>query len=102
MTDLRDAVWKTAEDRVFLDYHGNSPYARAKVEAGLRLPPEALEYMRRELAERARAKAEYETRLKDERNAERKDAGLPPVSDDERDGSADGVRGSESSAPAGG
>ena len=69
MSDLRDSIHQpaeTADETTFLDYHNRSPWALEKVKAGLRLNPEALDYMRRELAERQRSKEEYDRRVAEE------------------------------------
>lgn len=56
-----EAVFKKHAQAVFLAYHENAGWAVRKVEAGIHLTPEAVEYMEREvnarkLAEEARAK----------------------------------------------
>lgn len=66
MTDLRDTIHTaaiSADNQVYLDYHGNTPWAQAKVAAGLRLNPEAVAYMRRELEDVALRKKLYEEQL---------------------------------------
>jgi hypothetical protein len=68
VTDLRDTIHnaaphRTPEQTVFLTYHDHSPWAQAKVAAGLRLAPDAMDYMRHAIAERGRAKTERETIL---------------------------------------
>ncbi len=83
MSDLRDQpaidAAKAADDAVFLEYHGQSPWALAKVKAGLRLNPQAVDYMRRENEARAEAKARFDKENAAFEAQKRKDAGLDPV-----------------------
>lgn len=90
----------TNGEKVFLEYHHNSPWAQAKVAAGLNIPAEAVEYMQRELDERARHKAEYEARLKDEQNATQRSTETPaPGPADQREPAAAGLGGLQVPAP---
>lgn len=50
--------------RIWLAYHDNEPWARAKMEAGLQLTPEALVYMERELTARTLAEEARQRNLK--------------------------------------
>lgn len=86
MSDLREQpaidAAKAEADKVFLDYHDNSPWAQAKVAAGLRLTPEALSYMRNETAARAERKLRFEKENAEFEAQRRKDAGLSPETPD--------------------
>jgi hypothetical protein len=98
MSDLRDEIHDktvTAEEQVFLDYHGRSPWALAKVAAGLRLFPESIAYMQRELAERKRAEAVRTENLKEDKaDAPQQPPETPaPESVAERGPAADAVGG---------
>lgn len=69
MSDLRETIHPkpfSDAERVFLDYHDNSAWAKAKIVAGVHLFPESVAYMQRELDERARAAAERDKNLKEE------------------------------------
>lgn len=103
MSDLRDQIYRlgpenTPEAKLFLEYHLHSPWAIAKVQAGLRLPPESLPYMQRTVDERARAKSAYEAELAKE-NHDEKSASETPTADPAtgREPAADGVRGAAGS-----
>lgn len=104
MTDLRDEIHGkalTADEKVFLDYHRNSPWAVAKVKAGVGLFPESVAYMQRELDERARAEAERKKILEkddtDETQQPPKAATAGPA--EQRDTGADGMGGSPGNKP---
>ena len=86
MSDLRDDTYstQTADEKLFLDYHENSDIAQRRVEAKqVRLTPESRGYMATELARRARMKADFEAKDKEEKdrlNAELKpQAGAVPA-----------------------
>lgn len=84
----------TDGEKVFLEYHRNSPWSQAKVAAGLNMPAEAVEYMQRELDERARHQAEYAARLKDEQDAtQRSTETRAPAPAEQREPAAAGVGG---------
>lgn len=82
MTDLRDQpaidAAKAEAENVFLEYHEHSPWALAKIKDGIRLNPQALEYMRRENEARAEAQARFAKENAAFEAQKRKDAGLPP------------------------
>lgn len=82
MTDLREQPAKDAAEeaavQTFLAYHDNSPWAVAKVAAGLVLNPEGLDYMRREVAARADAKARFDKDNAVFEATRRKEMGLEP------------------------
>src|SRR5206468_3883366 len=84
VTDLRNQIHQqpdkppTADEQVFLDYHQNSPWAQAKVKAGVGLFPESVAYMKRELAERKRAADAYQAELEKE-NAAKHPPETPPA-----------------------
>lgn len=86
MSDLRDQpaidAAKAADEAVFLEYHDKSPWAVAKVQAGLRLNPQAVDYMRRENEARRDEKARFEAENARFEAKTRKDAGLPPVAEE--------------------
>lgn len=109
MSDLRDQTHKpaqTADDLVFLDYHEQSPWAKAKVSAGLRLTPEALAYMQNEIDARGLRKKLYDEQLEKEKaettngaaknNQERKSDVSAPVTDGGSKSAADDSCGSAS------
>lgn len=108
MADLRDRIHGrpiAADEAVYLAYHDGSPWARAKLEAGLRLNPESVAFMQKELDRRKMVKDAYDAELAKENKDATQNAGTgsaPPVSHDERQQPADGVRGPESDAPPGG
>lgn len=108
MTDLRDQIFGkpiSADEKVFLDYHQNSPWAQEKVKAGVRLFPESVAYMQRELAERARAQAAHEKTLgeiKEQDNAERTAEAPEAAPATGSQPPADGLGGSPGDKPQGG
>jgi hypothetical protein len=77
VSDLRDSIYKlapeaTPEAKLFLEYHRHSSWAVAKVQAGLRVPPESIGYMQSEVDARARARAAREAiakEIEDEKSA---------------------------------
>lgn len=98
MSDLRDEIHGrqlTAAEQVFLDYHGRSPWAQAKLAAGVKLFPESVAYMERELAERKRAAEQREKNLKEDKaDATQQPPETPsPESVGERGPAADAVGG---------
>lgn len=103
MSDLRDQIHRSSDDQVFLEYHNNSPWAKAKVAAGLRLAPEAVAYMKRELAESARAQAEFEAKMAKEKADAQQATETPAAEPDaERDTRAAVIRRSEQPETPGG
>jgi hypothetical protein len=61
----REALNKRASE-IWLTYHDNEPWARAKLAAGLNLTPEALQYMEREVTAREAAEAARKKNLETE------------------------------------
>lgn len=109
MADLRDKIHggaATGADAIYLAYHDQSPWAVAKVAAGLRLTPESVAYMEKELERRKLAAESYAQQLASESQAhaqENPNAGVTPaVPHDDGQQPADGLRGPKSDAATGG
>lgn len=49
----KEIRYYSEEEKLFLQYHDNTQWAQAKVQAGLRLNPQALTYMQQEVDARA-------------------------------------------------
>lgn len=104
MADLRDkihggAVVMSNDNAVFLAYHENTPWAHAKIAAGLRLTPESLVYMEKELERRKLALEFYNQQLATESKihaeAQHETSPVPPSADGQRGPGSDGIRGAE-------
>lgn len=84
---------------VWLAYHDNEPWAQRKLEAGLNLTPEALQYMEREVLARAAAEAHRKKLTENENDSSTDklkvapDAGSQHPGNSERDGSGGAERG---------
>lgn len=82
-----EVVFQKHAQAVFLDYHEKAGWAVRKVEAGLRLAPEAVEYMEREIASRKLAEEARQKNLETEnvKNPESEPAAdSKPAGDGER------------------
>lgn len=83
MADLREQpaidAKQAADEAVFLEYHDNSPWAKAKVKAGLRLNPQAVNYMTMENEARRDGRARFAEDNAAFEEIRRRDAGLPPA-----------------------
>lgn len=102
MADLRDKIHggaATGYDATFLAYHDNSPWAHAKVRAGLRLTPESVAYMEKELERRKLVTEAYNQQLATESKAhdpaQHETSPVPSSANGQRGTGADGVRGAE-------
>lgn len=107
MSDMREMIHKpdlAPDHKIFLLYHQNTPWARAKVEAGVRLTPESVAYMQQELDSRALRKKLYDEQLAKDKGHEAQPAtsDIPADSAGEQLSPAAGVRGPDSDTPAGG
>ncbi len=83
MSDLRDTpaidAVKADADAAYLAYHDNSPWAQAKVKAGVRLNPDAVAYMKRETEARNEQRARFNAESAAYEAQRRKDMGLDPA-----------------------
>lgn len=102
MADLRDKIHGGAAsgyDAIFLAYHENTAWAHAKVQAGLRLTPESVAYMEKELERRKLALEFYNQQLATESKihaeSQPETSPVPPSVDGQRGPGSDGVRGAE-------
>lgn len=102
MADLRDSIHPIPgypDHTTFLAYHDNSPWAHAKVRAGLRLTPESVAYMEKELERRKLVTEAYNQQLATESKAhdpaQHETSPVPPSADGQRGPGSDGVRGAE-------
>lgn len=92
-----EAEFRTKAGKVWLDYHNNELWARRKLEAGLTLTPEGLDYMEREVETRKLA-AEHADNIKKEIEAENA-APIPPTP--AGDSESAGIRGSDGTGAGG-
>jgi hypothetical protein len=83
LTDLRDTIHPTPVSQgnlVYLEYHDNSPWAKAKVANGLVLTPESVAYMQREIDERKLRHKLYLDQLQKEQAAVNDSKAIPETS----------------------
>lgn len=80
------ADFQKRAEALFLEYYYNSPYAHAKIKAGLRLTPEALDYMQREVDNRRIAAQIVAENTKEESRETNDSVALAPPGDVQRGG----------------